>query len=47
MRKQDRALKLKGYRQVDLKTDRAIHTTSKLKNGKGKVVRTIERAWKR
>ena len=45
MKRCDRALKRKGYKQVSSSVEGAIHTTSTLKNKKGEVVRTIDRWW--
>ena len=47
MKKQDRALKLKGFRQVNPNTEGAIVTTSRLKNKKKQVTKTITRGWLR
>ncbi len=45
IKKRDRALKRKGYHQTNLKMQGAIRTTSNLKDWKGEIVRTVERAW--
>jgi hypothetical protein len=45
MKKCDRALKLKGWHQVDTRTDGAVRTMSWLKDSNGNKTEMIERAW--